>query len=211
MGRPSKFSQELADEIAERIAHGETLKSICEDDHMPNASTIFRWEIANHDFCKLLTHAREVGSHMIIAEAREIADDGRNDWMEKHGRDGQSIGWQINGEAVQRSRLRVDQRWKEATALAPRTFGQKAEMAVKHSGAIGIVNVDVSDDELVAEIMALVTTGRLKLPGGVELEEADDDELADEPDDDDFSDLVAPKRAKAEIVEDDDDDPYGVG
>lgn len=185
MARPSKFSQALADEIAERIAHGETLKSICEDDHMPAPATVFRWEIADQQFCKLITHARELGAHMIIAEAREIADDGRNDWMEKHGRDGQAIGWQVNGECVQRSRLRVDQRWKEATALAPRTFGQKAEMAVKHSGAIGLINLDVDDGELVAEILELVATGRFKPPGGVELMEADDVE-----EDDDFSDIA---------------------
>lgn len=184
MARPTIFTQELADKIAERIAEGETLKSILSESGMPNASTVFRWEIANQEFCMLLTRAREAGAHAIIGESREIADDGRNDWMEKFGRDGESCGWMVNGEAVARSRLRVDQRWKEASALAPRTYGQK--YAVEHSGGINVSLTNASDDDLVNEINELLATGRLKLPTGVQLVDEEGEPPAD-------------------------DDPYGVG
>lgn len=176
-GRPTLFTQALADEIAERLANGETMKSICADEHMPSPSTVFRWELAMPEFGALVTRAREAGAYAIVGESREIADDGRNDWMEKHFRD--HVSWVVNGEAVARSRLRVDQRWKEAMALAPRTFGQKTQ--IEHSGSIVLVNSTV--EELEGELLELLASGRLKLPQGMEVIETEDDE-------DEFADLI---------------------
>ncbi len=42
-GRPSIYSPELAQEICARIAGGETLKGICEDDDMPCARAVLYW------------------------------------------------------------------------------------------------------------------------------------------------------------------------
>jgi hypothetical protein len=42
-GRPSIYSQELADRICERLASGEWIRAICRDDGMPSWSTIFKW------------------------------------------------------------------------------------------------------------------------------------------------------------------------
>jgi hypothetical protein len=38
-GRPSDYTQEIADLICERIADGESLRAICAGDDMPNKST----------------------------------------------------------------------------------------------------------------------------------------------------------------------------
>ena len=43
--------------------------------------------------------AREVQFLAIADELLEIADDGRNDWMQRTGNDG---GWDLNGEHIQR-------------------------------------------------------------------------------------------------------------
>lgn len=56
-------------------------------------------------------------------EILEIADDGRNDWMEIQNRDGDNIGWKVNGEAVQRSRLRIDARKWLLSKLLPKKYG----------------------------------------------------------------------------------------
>ena len=42
-GRPSKYSDKLAKEICKRIADGESLDSICRDDHMPPGSRVRAW------------------------------------------------------------------------------------------------------------------------------------------------------------------------
>lgn len=43
MGRPSAFTQAVADLICERIADGESLRLICADGGMSNKATVFRW------------------------------------------------------------------------------------------------------------------------------------------------------------------------
>lgn len=147
----------------ERIANGEALKSICADPGMPSAASVLRWEVEDKAFCALVTQARRSAAHMLIGEAREIVDDGRNDWMEKRSTNGKLIGWKVNGEAVRRSALRAEQRWKEAQALSPREFAPKHQ--IEHSGGIAVTDKD--DEALVEQLMALLTTGHL--PEGYEV------------------------------------------
>jgi hypothetical protein len=47
--RPSIFSPELGSEICLRIAKGESLRSICEDDGMPALSTVCAWLVDPQD------------------------------------------------------------------------------------------------------------------------------------------------------------------
>jgi hypothetical protein len=42
-GRLSDYTPELATKICERIANGESVRSIVKDEDMPASSTIFRW------------------------------------------------------------------------------------------------------------------------------------------------------------------------
>lgn len=183
MGRPTLFTKDLADYIAARIAEGETLRALCRDDPVvPDRATVSQWIATKPDFADQVARAREAASHLLVEETREIADDGNNDWMEKRGRDGQSIGWQLNGEHVQRSRLRIEQRWREAEAILPKVYGKR--QMIEHSGSIAVT--DGKDDELVQEMLELLATGRLKLPGGVVLAEGEERE----GEDDDFSDIA---------------------
>ncbi len=162
MGRTTVRNKALEDKIIERISLGETLKSICADSGMPAAATVLRWEIEDKAFGELVAHARRVAAHMLIGEARDIVDNGTNDWMEKFNR-GQSTGWRVNGEAIRRSELRAKQRWQEAAALAPREFAPKHQ--VEHSGGINVADKD--DEALVEQLMALLSSGHL--PAGLEV------------------------------------------
>jgi hypothetical protein len=45
MGRPSIFSEELAETILNRLAGGESLRSICRDDSMPAMSSVLLWVV----------------------------------------------------------------------------------------------------------------------------------------------------------------------
>lgn len=74
-GRPTKFTQEIADMVCDRLSHGETMRSICNDPAMPCLSTIFNWEESNPKFLELSTRAREKGTHLMADECIAIADD----------------------------------------------------------------------------------------------------------------------------------------
>lgn len=74
-GRPSKRTPEVESELFERMAKGEPLARICADDHMPDFSTVWRWEEADEEFRKLSVRARQLGTHFMADDCIRIADD----------------------------------------------------------------------------------------------------------------------------------------
>lgn len=128
MGRPSDFTQETADIICGRIMSGESVRSICSDADMPDQRTVYRWLASNEMFRQQYAHAREIQADTLFDDVLEIADDARNDWMERRGEE--DAGWSVNGEHIQRSRLRVDARKWMAAKLAPKKYGDKVTTEV---------------------------------------------------------------------------------
>ncbi|GLU25538.1 hypothetical protein [Brucella sp. NBRC 12950] len=97
------FNQEMADAICERIADGDSLRTICAEESFPARSTVFKWLSQHTAFADQYARAREAQADAIFDDILEIADDGSNDWMERHNSDGEAIGWRENGEALRRS------------------------------------------------------------------------------------------------------------
>jgi hypothetical protein len=145
-----KFTQELADTICERIANGESLRSICDGGGFPDKATVFRWLSFNDDFRDQYARAREAQADAIFDDILTIADDGQNDWMEKKDAEGENIGWRENGEAIRRSQLRIDARKWMAGKLKPKKYGEKLDLNV--SGSLETV----SEDQLNARITQLL-------------------------------------------------------
>lgn len=146
MGRPSGFSEEIAGEICDRLSAGESLIEICEDDHMPAETTVYRWlrHVDRDKFRQDYASARENQADHMADEMKLISDDGRNDWMEKRDAAGLLVGWTVNGEHVSRSKMRwEDRRWR-AGKLRPKKYGDKSE--VHHTGTVAQPTVALSDD-----------------------------------------------------------------
>ncbi|MBB3355315.1 hypothetical protein FHT70_005276 [Rhizobium sp. BK049] len=138
-GRPTKFTQSLADIICERIADGESLRSICRDETMPGKSTVFTWlaDDDKADFRTKYAQAREIQADGFVDEMVEIADDGSNDWMEKQF--GEEKRWVENGEALRRSQLRISTRQWIAEKLKPKKYGAKVEL--EHGVTSGVAEL----------------------------------------------------------------------
>lgn len=122
-GRPSTFTADIAATICERIAEGESLVQICRDANMPHRSTVFDWLARDKEFADRYARAREAQADAIFEGILDIADDGRNDWMAANSDDEEA--WKLNGEHVQRSKLRVDARKWIAARLAPKKYGDR--------------------------------------------------------------------------------------
>ena len=143
-GRPTKYTKKIAEEICNRLAEGETLNSVCRDDQMPSPSAVRGWVLDDQQgFSVHYARARELGYQAMADDLVEITDDARNDWMARPGNN--TPGYELNGEHVQRSRLRVDTRkWLLSKAL-PKVYGDKVD--VNHSGEMN-VNIGKDDGEL---------------------------------------------------------------
>lgn len=123
-GRPSKFTQALADRICERLAAGETLRAVCRDDGMPTPQTVLRWTGKTTAFAEQYARARESGYALMADQLTEIADN--------------------DGDPA-RDRLRVDTRkWLLSKAL-PKVYGDKVEHTGKDGGPIQFTRIELVD------------------------------------------------------------------
>jgi hypothetical protein len=129
IGRPSIYTEEIATEICERIANGESSRSICKDEHMPFLSTMYRWLLKpeHKSFCEQYEIACNVRAEHMFDELLEIADDGTNDFVEKEFENGH-MKIEPQPEAIGRSRLRVDTRKWYLSKVLPKKFGDKLDV-----------------------------------------------------------------------------------
>lgn len=129
-GRPSKYTQELADEICERLARGESLLRICDDERMPTDRTVRNWTVEHESFSSEYIRARETGMDAIALEALDIADESTRDVIVNE--DGSE---RVNGEVVARSKLRVDTRLRLLACWDPKRYGTQR---LEHSGDLHV-------------------------------------------------------------------------
>lgn len=132
LGRPTVLTEDVQLAFFERLAEGESVRSICRDPEMPGLSTIFRALRSNEIFRQQYAHATEIRADAQFEEMFEIADDASNDWMEKNvGEDKQAV-WELNGEHIQRSKLRIDTRKWALARMNPRKYGERVDL--NHGG-----------------------------------------------------------------------------
>lgn len=140
------WTEAVEDEIFARIMEGESVRSITaagREERFPSAPTFYKRMASDPVFAKRYAHAKDILADNEFDEIREIADNSSNDWMENNDPD--NPGYRLNGDHVQRSRLRVDVRKWRAARLAPKKYGDKIDLT--HA------NPDGSPLSLVAQIM----------------------------------------------------------
>lgn len=115
-----QYSEELVDQIVQHLLNGATMTSISEMEGMPDRMTMFRWGKKHPELRQEILQAILWGVVTDLPEVKAIADDGRNDWMEKFSEEGELLGYRVNGEAIQRSTLRVNTRLRMAETTISR-------------------------------------------------------------------------------------------
>jgi hypothetical protein len=136
------ITPDVFDRICQRIAEGQSLRSVCRDVGMPDKATFFRYMRESEQSVRdQYARACEERCVALAEDAIDIADDGSNDWMDEN--DPENPGYRANGEHIQRSKLRVDTRKWFLSKLKPKVYGDKS--AVELSG-----NLDIAQGILAA-------------------------------------------------------------
>lgn len=136
IGRPTKYSQEMADKICGLISNGMSLRAICNVNGMPARGTVYQWLNENLKFQDQYTRARVEQADYFAEEIVEIADNAEAD-----------------SAAVAKARLQVDARKWAASKLAPKKYGEKTELDVKSSDGsmTPTVRLDAEEYRKIAE------------------------------------------------------------
>lgn len=123
----SEYTQDVATSFCELISNGMSMRSACKEPGMPAPKTIYQWLRDNPEFNKQYELAAEERAEAMREDILDIADDGTNDYMERRLRNGTTKDV-LNGEAIQRSKLRVETRQWMMARMKPRKYGEKLDM-----------------------------------------------------------------------------------
>lgn len=128
VGRPDAFTQQLADRVCEELALGKSLRRVCDMDGMPAPNTVFKWMRTREEFLQQYARAKQESADAMAEELLDIVDDARNDYMEDNYDKGRTPGYTLNGENIQRSKLRSDTRKWLMAKMKPKVYGDKVDI-----------------------------------------------------------------------------------
>ena len=134
IGRPSKRTDKLDDELVAWIAEGKTIRAFCRE-HEVDSSTIYNWMTQDATLSLRVARAREAGAMMLEDEIQEIADTPSG-----------------LADDVQHRKLQIYAREKKLVWSNPGRYGSKVQLG----GAVGLPPVQLSDVERATRIKQLL-------------------------------------------------------
>lgn len=132
-GRPTIYSPEVISQFLERMANGESVRSICRDDKMPALATIFRWLGEKPDFKEQYARAREMQADALFEELQEVAEEALK----------AETAVEVNAR-----RLIVDTHKWRLSKIVPKRYGDKLELSgdqnnpLQHNLTVNFVKPD---------------------------------------------------------------------
>lgn len=126
MGRPSIYSEDVANKICTRLGLGESLRKICSSDDMPAMATVMQWLTKKPDFVEQYARAREIQAETQFDELIDIVDQ-PPELSYVTGKNGEQIEVKFDSSYVAWMRLRVDTRKWTAARMAPKKYGEQKQ------------------------------------------------------------------------------------
>lgn len=122
IGRPPKYTPELAHEICVRLSDGEPLRKICRDDHMPTWAAVYQWMDRDEDLSLAIARAREAGQDAMAERAYvEMYDEPERILTEGGGK--------IDPGYVQLVKARAEITLKMLAKWNPKRYGDRVQLA----------------------------------------------------------------------------------
>jgi len=127
MAYSEEDKKRIIDDICESISNGLSLRKSLLRDGMPKRNTFFEWIDADVNKSNQYARACEERAELIFEDILHIADDTTKDTKTV------DIGGveieQINHDAIQRSRLKVDARKWMLSKMMPKKYGERMQHA----------------------------------------------------------------------------------
>ena len=156
MGTRRHYSQEIADELCERMRHGETIHQMSREEHLPSFECVSRWRKLHPEFDQAIARARVDQMHAWADQIISLADDVEGNYSkievalddpalqrtEKAGK----VTFSYHRKHVTRAQLMIDTRKWLMARFDPATFADRKTVDV------AITYEDKDDEELLAEL-----------------------------------------------------------
>jgi len=141
------FNQDIADEILNRLADGQSLRKICLDENMPDGSVIRKWLSRNPDFARQYAYARDEQADTLFDETLAIAD---------------NLPVEATNEMIRKAQLQIDTRKWLAGKLRPKKYGEANKLEAQNGDqsitmqTINIGKLDFDDREALAGMLKAI-------------------------------------------------------
>lgn len=145
VGRPSLYSQAVADEICRRMIEGENMSKICKDPRMPGRYTVYSWFEKYPDFRTRCACAREGLADFLLDKLEDMAEE--------------TTELNVNSMKVKISTAQ----WR-AQKMAPRLYGNNVITEVTGNVSVQSRTIDVRQldaDSREAFKQALLSASRI--------------------------------------------------
>jgi|SRR5215472_1125250 len=113
-GRPEIYSEELAAKVLERISDGQSLRTVCKPEGMPNMTTVWKWLYRHEAFVEQYARATSERAEAMAEDIQAIADDESIDPKSRT--------------------IRIDARKWLASKLKPKKFGERVALGADDDG-----------------------------------------------------------------------------
>jgi hypothetical protein len=134
----SKYTQEIADEICERISEGEPLREICRDDHTPSWRAVYDWINNNKDFASRIARARELGFDAIAEECLNISDNQEEGVKTVTDHNGTKVE---TADMIAHRKLKIETRLKLLSKWNPKKYGDKMDVTTDGEKINNVINL----------------------------------------------------------------------
>jgi hypothetical protein len=141
-GRPSSYTEQMANLICIRLAEGESLNKICKDEGMPDKATVFRWLASDASFCDKYARARELQAETQFDELIDIVDQ-PPELSYVTDKNGELVEVKFDSSYVQWMKLRVDTRKWTAARMAPKKYGEQKQ--AEQTQDLTVIDVNLRD------------------------------------------------------------------
>jgi hypothetical protein len=142
MGRPSTYSDKVANDICIRIALGESLRKLCMEEGMPAQSSVYEWLLRYPDFSEKYARARELQAETQFDELVDIVDQ-PPELSYVTDKNGELIEVKFDSSYIAWMKLRVDTRKWTAARMAPKKYGEHKQAEEKSDPTV--IDVSVRD------------------------------------------------------------------
>lgn len=125
IGRPSLYSQELADRICAELSEGKSMRTVCKDESMPCLSTVFKWIRENEIFLQQYVRAKENSADAQHEMLNDIGDEAIEEVRIS------TLDPKAKNALVNAYKLKADNLKWSMSKMKPKKYGDKLDLTTK--------------------------------------------------------------------------------
>lgn len=119
-GRPSEYTKEIGEEFCSRLSKGKSMRTVCKDDDMPSAATIFKWMRDNPEFLKQYEQAKVNSADAHLETIEELGDLAIEE--------AKTVDPKSSNAVVSAYKLKADNLKWYMSKLKPKKYGEKLDV-----------------------------------------------------------------------------------